>query len=580
MPDVFDTFAHVSRNPSNPMSFKQTFRNIGRIREIIGILIKYGFEDIVTNSTLRNFVTEKRRVSWQRYDKPVFEYTRWERIRMVVEELGPTFIKLAQVLSNRPDMLPEPLIVEFEKLQDKVPPFAIADVRRIIREESGQEIEDLFAEFSETPIASASIGQVHKARLRNGDEVVVKVQRPDVQEQIERDLAIVADIARRADRYLRRQGVLNAQDVVRVFERTMTKELDYRNEARNINKFRSLYRHISYLYIPKAYKQYCTRRMMVIEFADGVKITNVDQLREWKLNPQRLVENGMSIYLEMIFEKGYFHADPHPGNVLVRKDGTILLLDFGMVGHLMKKDKYSFANVFISIAKQDAKAAAENLRKLAIEDQIEDTRAFEYDLHELIEDFASLDVSEGSIADMTQRLQKIMLDYQMKVPGDIYMIFRALAILEGVGKIMHPTFQTYEFIKPWGAKMVKEQFKPENMLADIEQRFNTITSLLTSLPYDLKGILQTMRKGKMSFTVEHQGYGYLLKKMDQVTNRISITLIIVAVLIASAVMATVKFPESICTSYGLNYFSLAGFWIAGGLFVLLVWSILRIRKYK
>lgn len=562
------------------MSFKQTFRNLGRLREIIGILIKYGFEDIVTNSTLRNFVTEKRRVSWQRFEKPVFSYTRWERIRMVVEELGPTFIKLAQVMSNRPDMLPEPLIKEFEKLQDKVPPFPYEEVRKIIKSESGFEIEELFEEFSEVPIASASIGQVHKGRLLNGDEVVIKVQRPEVEETIERDLAIVAEIVRRADRYLRKQGVLNATEVVRVFERTMTKELDYGNEARNITKFRNLYSHLNTLYIPKAYKELSSRRMMVMEFADGVKITNTKQIKEWGLNPHRIVENGMSIYLEMIFEKGQFHADPHPGNVLVRRDGRILLLDFGMVGHLMRRDKYNFANVFISIARHDAKSAADSMRKLAYEDAIEDTRAFEYDIHELIEDFASLDVSEGSIADMIERLQKIMLNYQMKVPGDIYMIFRCLAILEGIGKIMHPNFKTYEFIKPWGLKVVQEQLKPENLYSDLLHRFNNTQALLTSFPYELRAIMQATRKGKLHFEIEHQGYGYLLKKMDQVTNRISLTLIIVAVLIASSILATVEFPAELMTRFGLNYFTFAGFWIAGGFFALLAWSFIRIRKYK
>ncbi len=562
------------------MIFKQTFRNIRRIREIIAILIKYGFEDIVTNSTLRTFVTEKRRLTWMRYEKPVFEYTRWERIRMVVEELGPTFIKLAQVLSNRPDMLPEPLIEEFEKLQDRVPPFPYEEVRRIIRKELGYEIEDIFDEFSETPIASASIGQVHKARLKSGELVVVKVQRPEVQEVIERDLAIVHEVVRRTDRYLRKQGILNASDIVKVYEKTMQRELDYRNEARNIGKFRKLYGKNSNLYIPKAYKEYTTQRMMVLEYADGCKITNVDQLREWGLNPHRIVENGMSIYLEMIFEKGIFHADPHPGNVLVRRDGVILLLDFGMTGHLMKKDKYAFANVFISIAKGDARQAAEYMRKLAIEDQVEDFRSLEYDMHELIEDFSNLDVSEGSIADITKRLQQIMLDYQMQVSGDIFMIFRALAILEGIGKIMHPNFKTFEFIKPWGAKVVADQLRPENLLSELENRYFNLTAFLTTLPVEIKAILQATRKGKLHFEVELQGYGYLLKKMDQVTNRISLTFIIVALIIGSSIIATVSFPEDMVTPYGLNYFTLAGFLISGGLFLILIYLIIRVRKYK
>lgn len=559
---------------------KQTFRNIGRVREIISILIKYGFEDIVVNSTLRNFVSENRRINWSRNEKPVFESTRWERIRMVVEELGPTFVKLAQIMSNRPDMLPEPLIKEFEKLQDKVPPFSYQEVRRIIKEESGLELEEIYAEFNVEPLASASIGQVHMAKLHNGDKVVVKIQRPEAQEAIERDLTILADIVRRADRYLKRQGVLNAGDVVRVFERSMTRELDYSNEARNIQKFRTLYANNPNLYIPKVYKEYSSRRMLTMEFADGCKITNVEQLKAWGLNPQKLVELGMGIYLEMIFEQGSFHADPHPGNVLVNSKGKIVLIDFGMVGHLMRRDKYNFSMVFISIAQQDARAAAEALRKLAIEENITDNRAFEYDIQELILDYASLDVSEASIADMINRLQKIMLDYQLKVPGDIYIIFRALAILEGIGKIMHPNFRTYDFIKPWGAKVMKERLKPQNIYHDLNARFNTVSALFTSFPYEVKQIMQAMRKGKLRFEVEHQGYGYLLKKMDSVTNRISLTLIIFALLIASSIMATVPFPSHMMTSFGLNYFSLAGLWIAGVISIILAYSIIRRRKYK
>jgi len=559
---------------------KQTFRNIARVREIISILIKYGFEDIVVNSTLRNFVSENRRINWSRNEKPVFESTRWERIRMVVEELGPTFVKLAQIMSNRPDMLPEPLIKEFEKLQDKVPPFSYQEVRRIIKEESGLELEEIYAEFNVEPLASASIGQVHMAKLHNGDKVVVKIQRPEAQEAIERDLTILADIVRRADRYLKRQGVLNAGDVVRVFERSMTRELDYSNEARNIQKFRTLYANNPNLYIPKVYKEYSSRRMLTMEFADGCKITNVEQLKAWGLNPQKLVELGMGIYLEMIFEQGSFHADPHPGNVLVNSKGKIVLIDFGMVGHLMRRDKYNFSMVFISIAQQDARAAAEALRKLAIEENITDNRAFEYDIQELILDYASLDVSEASIADMINRLQKIMLDYQLKVPGDIYIIFRALAILEGIGKIMHPNFRTYDFIKPWGAKVMKERLKPQNIYYDLNARFNTVSALFTSFPYEVKQIMQAMRKGKLRFEVEHQGYGYLLKKMDSVTNRISLTLIIFALVIGSSIMATVPFPPHMMTSFGLNYFSLAGLWIAGVISIILAYSIIRRRKYK
>jgi ubiquinone biosynthesis protein len=428
------------------MLFKgQTFKNIGRIREIIGVLVKYGFEDIVTNSTLRNFVSEKVRISWVRQDKPVFQYSRWERIRMVCEELGPTFVKLAQVLSNRPDMLPAPLIEEFEKLQDNVPPFAFSKVKEIVERETGKKLEDVFEVFNEKPLASASIGQVHKARMKDGKEVVVKIQRPEVREQVESDLAILVDAVNRADRYLQKQGITNAPDLVRSFERSMHKELDYRNEARNLDRFRTLYKDYKNFYIPRAFREFSSENVLIMEFVSGCKISDVAQMRAWGLDPRKVAENGMDIYLTQIFEFGIFHADPHPGNVLVRKDGVICLLDFGMVGTMMKKDKFAFAGIFIGMAEGNAHKMATSMKALAIDDRVEDMRQFEYDLNEIIEDFTALDVDESSIADVVERLQKVMYDYQIRVPGGIFLVFRAFAILEGIGKNHPSTFQYLRF---------------------------------------------------------------------------------------------------------------------------------------
>ncbi len=562
------------------MGFNATFRNLGRLRQIIVVLIKYGFEDLVSNSTVRNFVPENMRVRWIRQNKPVLQYTRWERMRMAVEELGPTFIKLAQILSNRPDLLPEELIKEFEKLQDKVPPFSSDEAIAIIERELNKKIDEIFLEFNPKPLASASIGQVHKGTLITGEDVVIKVQRPEVAELINRDLAILTEIVNRAERYLKKQGVLNAQEIVHVFKRSMSKELNYNNEARNISRFRETYKNYKNFYIPKVYRNISTDKVMVMEFVEGCRFTDIKQIRNWGLNVKKIVEEGFKIYLTQIFEFGYFHADPHPGNVLIRKDGVICLLDFGMVGQLMQKDKFAFANVFVGMAREDAKMMASNLRKLAIEDKIDDMRAFEYDVNELIEDYATLDVGEASIADMTKSLQKLMLDYQMKVPGSVFLIFRALAILEGIGKIMYPELKTYEYIKPFGKKIVQEQWSPENIISEVNTRISQVSGLLTSIPVELREILKLTRSGKIHIETELQGYGYLLKKLDSLTNRISITLIIMALIIGASITTTVTFPANMYTDYGLSYVSLSGYIAAGVLFVILVYAILRRRVYK
>lgn len=558
----------------------QTFQNISRIREIIAVLVKYGFEDVVTNSTLRNFVSEKGRVSWTRQGQPVFQYTRWERIRMVCEELGPTFIKLAQVLSNRPDMLPAPLIKELEKLQDNVPAFSFEEVRETIELETGKKLEDIFQAFNEKPLATASIGQVHKARLINGKEVVVKIQRPGVKEMVYRDLAILNDAVNRADRYLKKQGVLNAMDMVHSFERSMHKELDYRTESRNLERFRNLYRDYKNFYIPKSYRDYSSEKVMVMEFATGCKISDVAQMRAWGLDPRKVAENGMEIYLTQIFEFGIFHADPHPGNVLVRKDGVICLLDFGMVGTLMKKDKFSFAGIFVGMAEGDPAKMAMNLKLLAVEDEIRDMRQLEYDLNELIEDFATLNVDEASIADTTERLQKIMFDHRIRVPGDIFLIFRAFAILEGIGKTIHPHFNTYDFIRPYGLRLMKEKYSPQSIWQDVNHRLTQINSFLSSFPRDVREILSKTKKGKIHFEVELQGYGYLLKKMDSIANRMVLTFLICALLIGSAITMNVDWADRMPFIEGIPAISVYGLWIAGFLTVLLFYSIIRRRKYK
>ncbi|MBS1683850.1 MAG: AarF/ABC1/UbiB kinase family protein [Bacteroidetes bacterium] len=556
------------------------FRNLGRTREILGILIKWGFEDVVINSTLRNLVPESTRLSWMRDEKPVMEHTRYERIRMAAADLGPTFVKLAQILSNRPDIIPEGLVKEFEKLQDRVPPFDTELAKRIVEKELGQKIEDVFETFDDKPLASASIGQVHKAKLRTGEVVVVKIQRPEVAEILDRDMQIIKDVVQRADRYLKKQGILQADEVVRTFERSIMKELDYRNEARNIERFRSTYKDRTDFYIPRVYREFSSDKILVMEFVAGCKITDMDQLRKWGIDPRTIVERGMDIYLTMIFEYGYFHGDPHPGNILVREDGTIILLDFGMIGQLMKKDKYAFAGIFIAMSRGDAREMATNMIKLAVEHNITDMRQFVYDLNDLIEDYAYLDVSESSIQDVIQRLQKIMYEYHITVPGGIFIVFRAFAILEGIGKKMHPEFKTYDFIKPYGMRLVTEQLKPENLAEEANNRFSTFSSFLGTLPQELRGIMQKTSRGKLHFEIELQGYGYALKKWDSVTNRMSITYIICALMLSSSIALLGNYPEEMKFYYGINKWSFVGYCIAGVLFVVLMYTIIRRRIYK
>ncbi|UYZ63609.1 ABC1 kinase family protein [Hymenobacter weizhouensis] len=511
--------------------FKNTISNLTRIRQVAEVLIRYGFEDVVTSTALRRLVPQSRRRSWQQGEQRVFETTRWQRIRMIIEELGPTFIKLAQALSNRADLLPQPLIDEFEKLQSNVPPFPVAVARQIIEQELGRPLTEVFSEFDEVPLGSASIGQVHRARLQSGELVVVKVQRPDVEEKVRTDLSLLHELVRLTAPFLRKQGLSNPQDIVDAFERSMTKELDYTSEARSMDQFRTLYAEHESFYIPRPYRELSTARVLVIEFVSGCKITDKAQLLEWGLSPETVAETGMDVYLTQIFEFGVFHADPHPGNVLVRPDGTLVLIDFGMVGRMTKQQKYAFAGVFIGMARQDARSMALSFRRLALTAEIPDMRAFEADLNQIIEDFTMLDVKEMSMSDLAERLQTVIYDYKLQVPGAVFLILRALVILEGIGKVLHPTFKTFEFVRPYGARIIAEQYSTENILSEAQYTGTQLLALLQTLPSDLRQIVRKISRGDMRVRVELSGYQLLMRKADALVSRSILAAVAVACIV-------------------------------------------------
>ena len=534
------------------MLFKNTISNLTRLRQVAEVLLRYGFEDVVTSTPLRRLVSQKRRLRWlENDDRSVFETTRWERIRLIIEELGPTFIKLAQALSNRADLLPQALIDEFEKLQSNVPPFPTPEARAIVEAELGRPLPEVFQEFEDVPIGSASIGQVHRARLLSGEEVVVKVQRPGVREKVEGDLRLLHELVRLTATFLRGQGLANPQDVVDAFERSMTKELDYTSEARAMEQLRKLYEDYASFYIPRPYRELSTAKVLVIEFVNGCKITDKAQLLAWGLSPATVAETGMDIYLTQIFEFGFFHADPHPGNVLVRPDGTLVLIDFGMVGKLTKQQKYAFAGVFISMARQDARSMAVNFRRLALSSDIPDMRAFEADLGQLIEDFAVLDVQDMSMRDLADSLQGLIYQYKLQVPGAVFLILRALVILEGIGKVLHPHFNTFEFVRPYGARILKEQYSAENILNEAEYTGTQLLALLQTLPTDLRQITRKISKGELRVKVELSGYTSLLRKADQLVSRTVLALLAVGTLLFAGLSLLGRYPPQMPYFRGL-----------------------------
>lgn len=562
------------------MLLGDTFKHLGRTRKIIQILMKYGFEDFVFNSFLQKLVPNRMLLSWTREDRKVSETSTYERIRMACEEMGPSAVKIAQILSNRSDILPDELISEFKKLQSEVKTFPFDEAKRILEEELPYEMQQIFDKFDEKPIGSASIGQVYRAQLITGEDVVVKVRRPGVDKLLRQDLDIMSSLLPYAENVIEQNGMSyqSVKDLFTEVEKNTLKELDYKNEARNIENFRKFYKKRKDFYVPRAYREYSTDKILVIEFAGGCKITDVEQMNDWGINPTDVAERGMDIYLTQIFEFGYFHADPHPGNIIIQKDGRICLIDFGMVGKLMQRDKMAFAQVFIAMAKQDAKNMAIHLKKLCITHDVDNTRILEYELNEIIEEYTSLDVTESKIEELIVSLQNIMKAHNMRVPGSINLIFRALAVLEGIGKQIHPNFVVSDFVQPYGFKLLKEQYSVEHLMEEAFYQVSQVNALIRSIPTEFRSILKKTRQGKLNVQIEHRGYDPLLRKMDRVVNRFILTFIIFTITISSSILALIPMEEKYISSLGIPYLSIGGFVFAIFLGTILLFAVLRTRK--
>ena len=558
------------------MIFEQTIKNIARIRKVIRVFLKYGFEDIVVNTPLSKLIPKKRQLTWSRQDRSVFEFTRWERIRMVIEELGVTFIKLGQLLSNRPDILPLPLIRELEKLQNEVPAFETSIAKQIIEQETGHKIDDLFSYFEDQPLGSASIGQVHRARLKDGQDVVIKVRRPGVKELIITDLELLRELVRLTENYLKKQGILNPGEILNTVEKALLKEFDFNVEARNLTSFGKFYQEDTSFIVPRPFKELSSEKVLTMELVQGCKITNTEQMTQWGLDAKEIAERGMDIYLKQIFEFGYFHADPHPGNILVQKSGVICQIDFGMTGKLLKRDRIAFAGILLGMANRSPRAMAINFKKLAVDHDIQDDRSFEYRLAELIEEYSSLDLEEINMTALVGELKRIIYDYRLKVPGDIFLMLRALVILEGIGERIHPGFKTFEFFKPYGRKLILEQFSLRDMGSDLLFTGSQILSFLNKFPTEVKYILRKIRKGELYYHVEYHGLEPITRKMNSIANRLVLALLICTFVLCATLILIYQIDGA--RLYGIPLLSWLGYLLGLVLSTLLMLSMLRNRN--
>lgn len=557
------------------LSFVQLNRNIRsikRYRQIGGVLFKYGFDQILEYLNLSHFVARGRRL-FRRDEQRLAQLSPAERMRLALEELGPTFVKLGQLLSTRPDVIPKSYVIEFAKLQDKVPSFSFEEVRGQIRSELGGEIEAFFSSIDVEPIAAASIAQVHRARLISGEDVVVKVRRPEIVELVETDIDVLMGLAALAERHLPASDIYDPVGLVREFSRTIRREMDFSREGHTIEKIAGNFAGDKTLYFPAVFWGATAKGVLTMEYIDGIKVSDLPSLERAGLDRCLIAKRGADAFLTMVLDHGFFHGDPHPGNVLILPDNTICLLDYGMVGRLDEQMKGYLVDLLLAIIRRDVDEVISLLSYSGdITEQI-NIRALKRDLSEFIDSYYELPLKEIEVGRMLMDFIEIITTYHIKLQSDLTLLTKALITIEGMGRELDPRFDMIEHVRPFIEKAVQERVSPRHLAKDISEHFFSLVQLARNLPRDLKELINRINRNKFKIDLEHRGLDRFINELDKSINRLSSSLIIAALIVGSSIiMQTDKGPLLL----GFPVFAFLGYTIAA--FIGLWWVIAILRS--
>lgn len=494
--------------------------------------MKHGFGQIIETLDLQYRVFAKRFAKSSTEITPQFSTA--ERARMVLEELGPTFTKLGQVLSTRPDLIPRSFIVEFKKLQDRVPPISFQTVSEQMTLALGQPPEQIFSEFDRDPLASASIGQVHKARLHiNNEEVVVKVQRPAIRATIESDLDILFLLARLIENNLPETQMYSPVGIIHEFDQVIHRELDYRIEAQNIMRFRRNFAQDKSVYAPKVYRELSTRTVLVCEYIHGTKISDLVRTTAEK---KKIARIGFRSVLKQILLHGFFHGDPHPGNLFVMQNNTIAFIDFGMMGRLDQVMKDQLADLLIAVINQNTRQIAYILANMGEQTVEIDMRKFRKNVADILDRYYGVPLQEIELGKITREMLDVALKYQVKIPPDYSLMIKALLTIESLGKELDPELNAIEESKPMVRAILRDRWDPRRIMADSILNFRTVSQTLKDVPTQLHQILDELRQGKLRIEFEHVHLERLILMLDTASNRVAASLVIAALIIGSSII--------------------------------------------
>ena len=555
-------------------NIKQNYKNLKRTKEILKVVTKYGLGYFLDFSKVEGGLNLKKKIFPEKVTKleKIQRLTLPQRTRLACEELGPTFVKLGQILSVRPDLIPREFAEEFSKLQDEVSSFSFEEVEEQFKKEFGKSIKELFIEFDKRPVAAASLSQVHKAKLISGETVAVKIQRPNVEKIVETDISILFSLVEFIERRSISGHLFQPVEIIREFSQTVREELDFVNEGHNIGKFRINFRESETVHIPKVYWKLTTKRILTMEFINGIKISKVINSKDSKFDKKVISNRGADMILKQILVDGFFHGDPHPGNIFIMEDNIIAPIDFGMVGRIEESAMMNMADFLIAAISNDADKVVKILEDMEIVDSEMDLKKIKAEISYFIDKYYNVPLKQLEMGRIIEEIMEIMIQHQIKVPSDLVLLTKALVTVEGVGRELDPDFNMVTRAKPFANKLIRQKYSLSNLFKIggkfTEEFFNS----LKTFPNEFSYLVRNLRKGKLTISFQHKGLEKLILEIDRASNRLSFSMIISALIVGSSfIILSDKGPFV----FDYPVLGIFGYLIAAVLGLWLVISIIR-----
>lgn len=512
--------------------FDKQQRKFKRSAKLISVLSKYGFKDLLARMNVGNKQVE---IS-ANPEEIVSKGTVYERIRLALEELGPTFVKLGQSFSNREDLLPPELIQELQKLQDKVDKVEM-NVAEILENEFNIVVSEHFSDIQSEPLATASIAQVYKALLTDGTEVILKIKKPDVQPVIEDDLLLLKDIEKLISSYSEIGDKLNLKQAISTFEKSLLEEVSLINEKENILQFRRNFKNSKETYVPMVYEDFSNNNILCMEFIDGIKVTDKTKLLANSISPVTVSETGLRLFVSQILDYGFFHADPHAGNILVKKDGKVVFIDFGAVGKIPPNDKEILENLIISFVAKNPHKIVRYLKKMAISYQIPDERRFEGDVEDILDFVHSTSLKEIDPHAVMNKMKDVLKDNRLYMPDYFYLLFKGIGLIEGVGRTINPDLDIVKSLHPYTKKIFTKKISPQNIFKAGLDKVMNFTDNVDEIPKELRSVLQKLDENKFTVSSEIKN----IEKTNQLIKSSIINLILAMILGANIIATAIVF---------------------------------------